>query len=48
MELSKTELNNVVGGGISAGFMILGGILGGLITFTIGFLDGYTRPMKCN
>ena len=43
MELSKKELNNISGGGIS-GFIIFGGIL----TFVIGFIDGYTRPLKCN
>lgn len=43
MELSKTELNNINGGGV-AGYFIFGGIL----TFLIGFIDGYTRPLKCN
>lgn len=43
MELSKTELNNIVGGGLT-GFAIFGGI----IAFIIGVIDGYTRPLKCN
>ena len=43
MELSKNELNNISGGEI-AGYFILGGIF----TFIVGFMDGFTRPLKCN
>lgn len=43
MELSKNELNSISGGGIS-GYLILGGI----VTFIIGIIDGFTRPLKCN
>mgnify|MGYP003514638457 CR=1 FL=1 len=43
MELSKTELNNISGGAVSAYF-----IFGGIVTFVIGFIDGFTRPLKCN
>ncbi len=45
MELSKDELNNISGGApLKTRFYILGG----LITFFIGFLDGFMRPLKCN
>ena len=43
MNLSKEELNSISGGGISGYF-----ILGGILTFIIGFIDGFTRPLKCN
>lgn len=45
-ELSKMELNNISGGAISK-YLIFGS-LGGIITFIIGFIDGFTRPLKCN
>ncbi len=45
MELTNKELNNVVGGiSIAGKFMIIGGI----ISFIIGIIDGFTRPIKCN
>lgn len=43
MELSKKELNNISGGGITGYF-----IFGGIFAFLIGFIDGFTRPLKCN
>ena len=43
-ELSVNELNEVsCGGGISFGLAIFAGI-----TFIIGVIDGYVRPLKCN
>lgn len=43
-ELSNTELNEVHGGGgISLGLAIFAGV-----TFIIGVIDGYVRPLKCN
>lgn len=42
-ELSVNELNEVSGGGISFGLAIFAGI-----TFIIGVIDGYVRPLKCN
>lgn len=44
-ELSKNELNKVVGGGngVAIGFLIAAGI-----TFIIGIIDGYVRPLRCN
>ena len=44
MELSKKELNDINGGGVLSRFLIFGGI----ITFIIGVIDGYIRPLKCN
>jgi len=45
MKLSKDELLNVTGGGISIG-AVTG--IGALITFIIGIVDGYLRPSKCS
>lgn len=41
--LSNYELNNISGGGY--GWYL---VLGGAITFLIGVIDGYLRPLKCN
>lgn len=45
MELNKKELNAINGGGI---FKYKFVILGGIISFIAGILDGFTRPLKCN
>jgi lactobin A/cerein 7B family class IIb bacteriocin len=42
--LNEIELKNIEGGGISFG-LVLG--LGALITFVMGFIDGWTRPLPC-
>jgi hypothetical protein len=39
MELSNNELLNVTGGGIGKWI-----IIGGIIVFVIGFIDGYLNP----
>lgn len=44
MELKKEELIEIKGGSIMIRFFIVGGI----VSFIIGFLDGYIRPLKCN
>ncbi len=41
--LNEVELKEI-NGGISYG---LWAILGGIVTFVIGFLDGITRPLRC-
>ena len=42
--LEEKELKQINGGGIS----ITGGIIiGGIVTFIIGVLDGYVRPLAC-
>jgi hypothetical protein len=45
IELNREELKE-----ISGGFTTLYKILfaGGIITFIIGLIDGFTRPLKCN
>lgn len=45
MEISKKELQSINGGSISFGAYIIGG---GVITFLIGIVDGFLRPLKCN
>ena len=43
-DLSIRELHEVEGGnGIAIGLGIIAGI-----TFIIGVIDGYVRPLKCN
>lgn len=44
MILNKQELNNIRGGGIASKFIIIGGV----ITFIIGIIDGFFRPKRCN
>jgi len=44
MELSKEELNNI-SGGIALKSKIF--IIGGLVSFIIGILDGFVRPTSC-
>lgn len=43
--MNNNELNQVYGGK-AAGTILFA--LGGLITFIIGVIDGYFRPLKCN
>lgn len=43
MKLTTNELKNIKGGG--AGVYVL---VGGIIVFIIGVIDGYVRPLKCN
>ncbi len=45
MELSREELKKINGGGIFRYKFI---VLGGIISFIAGILDGYTRPLRCN
>lgn len=44
-ELNKNEMHEITGGGngVAIGFLIAAGI-----TFVIGIIDGYVRPLKCN
>ena len=44
-ELSHDELHQVTGGGngVAIGFLIAAGV-----TFIIGVIDGYVRPLRCN
>lgn len=45
MLLNNEELKNIRGGGFSIALSLA---LAGLITFAIGIIDGYVRPIKCN
>lgn len=45
MVLSNEELNEVVGGGLKIGVSI---VVAAFVTFIIGVVDGYFRPLKCN
>lgn len=38
------ELKQIQGGGISFG---MGIFIGGALTFIIGLIDGYVRPLAC-
>lgn len=44
MELKKEDLKEINGGGISFGAGVL---IGAGITFLIGLIDGYIRPLSC-
>lgn len=44
-EINNEELKKINGGGFSIG---LGFLLGGIVTFLVGVIDGYVRPLKCN
>ena len=41
-ELSVNELSDVKGGGAAIGLAIVAGI-----TFLIGVIDGFVRPLRC-
>lgn len=43
--LKEKELQNIYGG---ANKWLTLGIVGGLIAFFSGFLDGFVRPLSCN
>lgn len=45
MNYSKEELLKINGGAISWTVM---GIIGGVVVFVIGLVDGFLRPLKCN
>ena len=44
--IKDQELLNIRGGQVSWG--MIGLFVGGIITFIIGVIDGYKRPLKCN
>lgn len=43
-KINEEELKEISGGGISIGSGLL---IGGIITFIIGIVDGYVRPLAC-
>jgi lactobin A/cerein 7B family class IIb bacteriocin len=42
--INKEELKKIQGGGFNIGVGIL---IGGIVTFLIGLVDGYVRPLAC-
>ena len=46
-ELNKEELINIEGGAIKSAVTI-GFIVGGIITFAIGVVNGLLRPLGCS
>lgn len=45
MVLQEKELLTVTGGGLKYG---IAAIVGGILTFLAGVIDGYLRPLPCN
>ena len=45
-QLSKNELNNIEGG-LLKNFTVWG-VIGAGVTFIIGIINGYIRPLPCN
>lgn len=45
MALQDEELIELTGGAIKYGLLT---VIGGVITFIIGIIDGYLRPLACN
>lgn len=43
--INNNELKQIKGGGISFG---AGLFFAGIVTFLIGLVDGYVRPLACN
>lgn len=46
MDLKPKELNEVEGGSLMLGLGKLT-IIGGIVTFIVGALNGYLRPLTC-
>lgn len=44
MELKDNELKQIVGGGFNFG---IGLLIGAGVTFLVGLVDGYIRPLAC-
>lgn len=44
-ELKKEEMFNIDGGGNS---LIIGSVIGIILTFVVGVLHGYANPKSCN
>ncbi len=43
-EIKTSELKSMKAGAIHWGIV---GLIGGIITFFVGVIDGYTNPSKC-
>ena len=44
-QVKEQELKNIYGGGFNFGIVAL---IGAGLTFLIGLVDGYVRPLSCN
>ncbi|MDD2469424.1 MAG: hypothetical protein PHI22_00630 [Bacilli bacterium] len=42
--LSNAELNDIYGGGFSISLSLA---IAALVTFAVGIIDGYVRPLRC-
>ncbi len=45
IEINEEEAKEIKGGGIS---LVAVGAIYAAVTFVIGVIDGFTRPLKCN
>lgn len=45
MEINDEQLSCITAGGIKYGVLAA---IGGVITFIIGVIEGYLRPLSCN
>ena len=45
MVLQNEELMNITGGAVNYGVLA---VIGGVVAFVIGVIDGYLRPLSCN
>lgn len=45
MELNTEELRLITGGSVKFGVYLA---IGGFLSFIIGVIDGYLRPLSCN
>ena len=45
IKIDNNELKNINGGGLSLGAWLA---IASAVTFIIGVIDGYVRPLKCN
>lgn len=45
IKLKKDEMKTINGGGVNFGIVIA---IGSLVSFIVGIIDGYIRPIKCN
>ena len=46
MVMPKEELLTLQGGGL--GWLAVTGVVLGVVTFVIGIIDGYVRPLACH
>ena len=45
MVLQNEELMNITGGAVKTTVLA---VIGGVVAFVIGVIDGYLRPLSCN